>query len=626
MSGRGCTISIQLLGKVGSDEEIEELSLPVALHSPLEVLKEQLESYTGIPFSQQILVLLDLSDSERNSDVLLVDKDHMSLRNCGIRNGSILTLHPLGMSAEENYRMTKEALSKKKLRNLMVLKENTNAVVHKLNTPISAASADHSYNGIIFDIMSKGSDEVYITSISLAGMLGRIRIFARYCSWDIDKPERTVHHQWYSPSDSISPNGWIKVADVLCRPAWDRPVEIFLDEPFLIRPHCVHGFYCHSDLPDDLGIQYQSYHKDDIVAEDNTIAILPGLGHVGHRPFDDSNGRYRSYRGPSGTVSYTSRHKGWNMLEHSIFPRIVQEGIWTMLLAHNRQQVICSPPSTTTLIPTCKSKSGYFFSYPPAPSQLNTFLPDTAHPIGILPTHVLYTIFEFMSWEWFDEIYGEEYRAISQDTREWCDLWKETRNQPNLSATSLARCTDRSPGERSRTLRSAGTRGGGGSTGGHAFMGFLLQQAHAMGVNFGFANNINGGGQYYDDDDDDEEQDDDDDDDEVYLPHVPFSDEESPEDSSNGEEEEEEHEEVGVHVESSEEEDSDSDGEDMATDTQAVLAAVASSTRTTVDAFGRTVFEYYRDFQWVGSDGPAAEFSSSASSSNSDNDEDNEGI
>lgn len=46
-------------------------------------------------------------------------------------------------------------------------------------------------------------------------------------------------------------------------------------------PHSRHGFYCHSSLPDDLGIQYQSYAQDDVVAEDEYVRVLPGLGHTG---------------------------------------------------------------------------------------------------------------------------------------------------------------------------------------------------------------------------------------------------------------------------------------------------------------------------------------------------------
>jgi hypothetical protein len=75
--------------------------------------------------------------------------------------------------------------------------------------------------------------------------------------------------------------GWDLVAQVDCLPSWDKPYEVVFSKPVRLLPHSRHGFYCHSALPDDLGIQYQSYGKDDIVAEDDSITIYPGLGHTG---------------------------------------------------------------------------------------------------------------------------------------------------------------------------------------------------------------------------------------------------------------------------------------------------------------------------------------------------------
>ena len=53
MSGRGCTITVKVLGGSSDNDGIEELRLPVALHSPLEILKAQLEDIVGITFENQ---------------------------------------------------------------------------------------------------------------------------------------------------------------------------------------------------------------------------------------------------------------------------------------------------------------------------------------------------------------------------------------------------------------------------------------------------------------------------------------------------------------------------------------------------------------------------------------------
>ena len=141
MAGRGCTISIKLLTVAGDerDEESNHISLPVALHTPLIVLKEQLHSIVGIPPSNQVLILCDLSDSNRNSDILLMGRDEESLRSCGIQGGSILTLHALGMAAELQQSMMKRALASK-----VSIIQNQHQL-NELRTPITASQANHRF-------------------------------------------------------------------------------------------------------------------------------------------------------------------------------------------------------------------------------------------------------------------------------------------------------------------------------------------------------------------------------------------------------------------------------------------------------------------------------------------------
>ena len=175
MAGRGCTVSIAILGGAGGDGQNEELSLPVALHSPLSVLKEQLEELTGINVRDQVMILCDLTDIERNNDVLLEGRDYMSLRELQIKNGSVITLHALGMCAEKKHKMIKEAVKKMTDVNNdsnVILKESE--IIRTLGTKITAAQANHSYNGVVFDVMSNGPFELELTSVSIAGMLGRV--------------------------------------------------------------------------------------------------------------------------------------------------------------------------------------------------------------------------------------------------------------------------------------------------------------------------------------------------------------------------------------------------------------------------------------------------------------------
>lgn len=137
MAGRGCTIVIKVLG--GANGEIENLSLPVALHSPLEVLKDQLHAVIGIAPNEQVLILCDLSDPERNSDVLLTGRDFMSLRDCNIRNGSVLTLHASSLSAERKQKLLHDEILAHEAAHV------SSKPVYSLDTPITAAEANHRF-------------------------------------------------------------------------------------------------------------------------------------------------------------------------------------------------------------------------------------------------------------------------------------------------------------------------------------------------------------------------------------------------------------------------------------------------------------------------------------------------
>ena len=133
--------------------------------SPLHVLKEQLQDITQISFASQVLILCDLSDPDRNHDTLLTGRDYDSLFECGITDGSLLTLHSIG-----TYRNINNLAQKKKKQST----EEERSDIFSVSTTITPAQADHSYNGVIFDIESKSPFETHIISLSIGGMLGRM--------------------------------------------------------------------------------------------------------------------------------------------------------------------------------------------------------------------------------------------------------------------------------------------------------------------------------------------------------------------------------------------------------------------------------------------------------------------
>jgi len=369
MAGRGCTIQLHVLNE---DFSNEEMSLPVALHSPLEVLKQQLEELIGIEYDNQVLILCDLTDPERNRDILLTGRDYMSLHACGIKNNSLITIHRLGMPAEVQRQLSVKCT---KPRGYDIDKSN----IFILNTPITAAQANHSYNGVIFDVEAKGPYEVTVTSISVGGMLGVVRVFARDRPWEANKSTNTSAH-WWAHRESVCRVGWELVAEQTCRPSWDKPLEIKFDVPVVLLPHSRRGLYVHSGLPDDLGIQYQSYGQSDVVAEDDHVVLLPGVGHTGSTPFDEQNGWYRSYRGLSGSISYSRKAKGWHPHCHQLFPLPLRESVRQMLLCHLKGS------DEEGIISTGAVVSGH------------------GPGLAVIPLHVLYYLMEFMHWDWFADV------------------------------------------------------------------------------------------------------------------------------------------------------------------------------------------------------------------------------
>ena len=357
MSGRGITVVVQVLhassvkdradGTDGVDDDIsEEISLNVALHTPLSVFKHRLEEISGIFANDQVLILCDLTDPNRNSDVHLnEDYNNLPLRDCRIRNGSVLTIHALGISAEKRAKLLKESDAQKEMRKAEQRRKTEGTAV--LTTPVSAANADHSFNGIIFDIEARGAHEVEIYSLSVGGMLGTVRIFARDRPWRSDAPEPGATSYW-GHHPGVSRHGWTLVAEQVCRPAWDRATEIFFKSSFRLLPHSRHGFYIHSALPDDLGIQYQSCDPKSIVCEDSCITVHPGLGHCGNEPFDKVHGWYRHGRQPCGSIRYKARFKGWNKKEHNIFPKALRDAAKTMLAVYYSATNAASPLSSSS--------------------------------------------------------------------------------------------------------------------------------------------------------------------------------------------------------------------------------------------------------------------------------------
>jgi hypothetical protein len=165
MAGRGCTVTVQISRLVNNEMQTDEISLPVALHSPLLVLKEMLQDISGIEMGNQVLILCDLTDADRNGDIHLdADRDEATLFQCGLRQGSVLTLHSVGITRHDIVHASRKP----------VPQYADPRPKHYLSSQITPAAANHSYNGIIFSICSKSPYELDVFSFCVGGMLGRL--------------------------------------------------------------------------------------------------------------------------------------------------------------------------------------------------------------------------------------------------------------------------------------------------------------------------------------------------------------------------------------------------------------------------------------------------------------------
>lgn len=166
-------MTVRILRQVGQEVHTDEIGLPVALHSPLSVLKDLLRDISHINVENQVLILCDLSDPDRNNDIHLDhSKDDHTLFQCGVEQGSVLALHALGISREQVGHF--EDLHKNNVVTDALHGGNDRRPVQSISTDITPGQANHSYNGIIFDVMSKSPFEVDISSVAVGGMLGRV--------------------------------------------------------------------------------------------------------------------------------------------------------------------------------------------------------------------------------------------------------------------------------------------------------------------------------------------------------------------------------------------------------------------------------------------------------------------
>ena len=194
----------------------------------------------------------------------------------------------------------------------------------RLATRVRPSNANHSFNGIMFDLQNIGIDDVLVAGLCFGGEIGNYQIFAHMegscleCVRDADA-WKLIDEGFSNPS----PNHFVEIA-----------------APIRLSAGKIMALYVHSSLQNDRGIMYNAYRGPECGANDD-LRILSGVARLGVTPFG-AGGWYRQNRGFAGTVEYRRCRLTWNFRDHKRFSLEMRRAIFTMLLCHNRSDCIVS--------------------------------------------------------------------------------------------------------------------------------------------------------------------------------------------------------------------------------------------------------------------------------------------
>lgn len=217
--------------------------------------------------------------------------------------------------------------------------------------------AEHSFSGIMFDISATGPVPAVVSGFCVGGLLGTMRVFTTQ-----DGPMK---------GKESSRSSWEMVAQVTMPPAWGTLERLPLDTPVVIMPGERRGFYIHSAVLGNRGLQYlHCSGKNDCVAADKHLTVHAGKSHTSPRPFDMQRGCFWGPRGLAGRVEYTVVYPAWAPTTHLQLGGEFKDAVRALLLCHH-----------------AAARRGE----------------DEFHPLAALPLGVVFKILSMCPWDWFFE-------------------------------------------------------------------------------------------------------------------------------------------------------------------------------------------------------------------------------
>ena len=153
------------------------------------------------------------------------------------------------------------------------LQVNADYVAHEAYTVDTRDHEDHTFCGIMFDVISKDIlpvESIEITHVWVRGALGPMTVWVTEGGHG-DRFDAKAH--------------WIKVYEGTQKPSRHELVPLKLTQVLTLAPDTRIGLYIHSQRQDDQAIVYDNQRRQ-LSHQDRFLQITSGVAHISPRPFD----------------------------------------------------------------------------------------------------------------------------------------------------------------------------------------------------------------------------------------------------------------------------------------------------------------------------------------------------
>jgi hypothetical protein len=233
---------------------------------------------------------------------------------------------------------------------MLELNVASDEIVHQEWTVDTQDSQDHSYAGVMFDVMCKPAAMHYleVSALWVRGDLGPMTVWATPGSFE---GKKTCEDLWGTRVESLVPgdkiNGWTLLYAGHHQPSRQHLQPLRLQHPLRLAPGNSCGVYIHSQRVGDDQIVYDNLRQPRRRRRDRFLEFSPALAHLCPTPFSSelTNGMrqlrllpWRSQREFVGRITYGVRWLMWNPEFHSRLPVTFQRLVKIVLMCAKRPE------------------------------------------------------------------------------------------------------------------------------------------------------------------------------------------------------------------------------------------------------------------------------------------------